>query len=640
MTNEIQHPDKLRPGDCVGPWRILEVLGAGGMGRVFKVESEGKLYALKMAVRLPGERVPGEEDIDGRCVREASAMLERTPHPHVPRVLQVGRWPDADAGYLYLVMEFIDGWSFHDWRYEKHPSAAQLVDVLLPIARTLADLHKAGVHHRDIHAHNVLIRKEDGRPFVLDFGSVWLPGARTLTQGLPPVNLSAAPPEMFEHFRSQGDAARFEGGEMADLYAFGVLLYGALTDGYPFAPELPLEKLVAAITLRIPRAPRWLNPKVPRSLSDIAMRLLAKRPQDRFESAEALQRALWEANKERTSREWKVPLDLPESGPAPMTDEELHERNLEEEKARRAAQLCEQAADEASVTKDSMGAGDTAADSYMPVSAVAARRTKVIWTWERARRPVAAVLSCALVAGLVAVTAWRMGRPGAPPSVPPQSSALPAQVEPGGKVASPGESPEARAAAASAEAGPHPATIARRAMPPEDSTSVKTLVNVQPKPSTALRTARKWVGAAVTCSALTGCPGAQVRPAPRAEACPEGALDTMAKWGIKPGDNHLASFKPYEDAHFMTVSEGQATVLLIGEFKGLRGGEALSGRLIFADRVYGRLTEARVDGRTFPVCFELDDERGGRGLIREPNGSASSARVYSSVTVRAVREFD
>ena len=132
MSTDIPHPDRLGPGDFVGPWKILEVLGAGGFGRVFKAESEGRVYALKMAVRPPGEKMPGEEDVDGRCMREAMAMLGRTPHPNVPRIFSVSRWPNTESGYLYVVMEFIDGWSFHEWRYETQPTAAQLVDVMLP----------------------------------------------------------------------------------------------------------------------------------------------------------------------------------------------------------------------------------------------------------------------------------------------------------------------------------------------------------------------------------------------------------------------------------------------------------------------------------------------------------------------------
>ncbi|MFP2927397.1 serine/threonine protein kinase [Pyxidicoccus sp. 3LG] len=643
MNSDIPHPDRLGPGDVVGPWKILEVIGAGGLGRVFRVEGEGKVYALKMAVRPPGERAPGEEDIDGWCMREATAMLGRSPHPNIPRVYQVGRWPDPEAGYLYVVMDFIDGWRFTDWRYETHPTAAQLVDVLLPIARTLADLHKAGIHHRDLNANNVVIRKEDSKPFLLDFGSVSLPGARTLTQGLPPVNLSVAPPEAFEHARLNGEDARFRGGPAADLYALGVLLYGALTDGYPFNPELPPERLVAAITLHRPRAPHRANPKVPLSLSRITMRLLEKQPENRFESAEALYTELWEANKQRTSSQWRVSLDLPESGPAPMTEEEVYERELDE-RNRRAAQAREHEGDNAAPDV-STEAGNKAADTYAQMSVVAARGTEALWTWKRARRPVAAVLSCALVAVLVALAAWwSTTRPTALPSVPPHASALPLQAEPRREVAPPSESPEAKAVADSPEvAAPNTATIAASAMPPEESASVTTLTNVQSKqPSTALRATRRVVGAAITCSALAGCPGAQVRPAPPPEECPDGAMETMAKWDIKPGDDHLATFVTEGDARLITVSEGRTTVYItIGHFKKLRAATALSGRLIFGDRVYGRLTEAWVDGHTLPVCFEMEDEIDSRrGLVRKPSGSAETAKVLSSITVKAVGSFE
>jgi hypothetical protein len=178
-------------------------------------------------------------------------------------------------------------------------------------------------------------------------------------------------------------------------------------------------------------------------------------------------------------------------------------------------------------------------------------------------------------------------------------------------------------------------------MSSEDSKSVTTLTNVQSKPSTALRTARKLAGAAITCSALAGCPGAQVRPAPPAEECPPGAVEMMAKWDIEPGDNHFASFEAWETPSYLTVSEGPTTVYIGGgRFKEMPAAE-LSGRLIVAERVYGRITGAKVDGRTFPVCFELEDLREyGRGLVREPNGSASSARVWGGVTVRAVRRFE
>ncbi|WP_225410783.1 serine/threonine protein kinase [Stigmatella hybrida] len=619
MSTNIPHPDRLAPGDFVGSWKILEVLGAGGLGRVFKAESEGKVYALKMAVRLPGQKMPGEEDLDGWCMREATAMMGRSPHPNIPRVFSVGRWPDPESGFLFVVMEYVDGLRFTDWRFETHPGAAQLVDVMLPLVRTLADLHKAGIQHRDLNAQNVLIRKDNGSPVLLDFGSVSLPGARTLTQGIPPVNLSVVPPEAFEHARLNGEDARFRGGPSADLYGIGVLMYQALTDGYPFNPELPPERLLAAITLRMPRAPHRVNPKAPKSLSAITMRLLSKRPEDRFDSAETLYQALWEANKERASREWKVPLDLPESGPAPMTEEEVHEREMEE-RARRAFEPSK---------KDSTDAPPTE-EVFARMNTVPVRHTKVLWTWARVRRPLlGAAMAMALVASVVTLAWWLHA------STPWE------QEGPSGKLASPRDSPEARAATASSEAAPTPAITASGTMTPKDSTPVKTLVNEQSKqPSTALRAARKLAGAAITCSALTGCPGAQVRPAPPAEECPPGAVETMATWKIIPNNSNLATFPTRGSARVITVSEGQITVYLAGAFGKLPSSTALSGRLIFGDRVFGRLTEAKVDGRTFPVCFELEDltERV-RGLVREPNGSAGTVKVFSSVTVKAVARF-
>ncbi|MCP3139253.1 serine/threonine protein kinase [Pyxidicoccus xibeiensis] len=639
MSIDIPHPDRLAPGDFVGPWKLLEVLGAGGLGRVFKVESEGKVYALKMAVRLPGEKLPGEEDVDGWCMREATAMMGRSPHPNIPRVFQVGRWPNPESGFLFVVMEYVDGLSFTDWRYETHPSAAQLVDVMLPLVRTLADLHKAGIQHRDLNAQNVLIRRDDGRPVLLDFGSASLPGARTLTQGIPPVNLSVVPPEAFEHARLNGEDARFRGGPSADLYALGVLMYQALADGYPFNPELSPERLLAAITLRMPRAPHRVNPKAPKSLSAISMRLLAKRPEDRFDSAETLYKSLWEANKERTSREWKVPLGLPESGPAPVTDEEMQERKRDDERTRLTVEAREAEEDAASAKKDSTDAPPSE-EVFARMNTVPVRHTKTLWTWARVRRPVLGMTTAfALVAGLVVLASWwSTNRPDALPSMAPHASTRPVQPGLGQEVAPPWMPPEANAVAASPEAAFTPTTLASPAMLSEDSAPVKTPTTL---PSTPLRAARKAVGVATTCTLLTGCPGAQVRPDPPPEACPEGAVEAMEKWNITPGEEHVGVFVRRVNPHYMEVSEGPTTVYISGgQFKDMPGAAALSGRLIFGARVFGRLTQAKTpDGKTFPVCFELEDEEGGRGLIREADGGPGTAKVFSSVTVRAVRKF-
>jgi len=317
MTTHALHPDQLEPGHMVGTWRILESLGSGGMGHAFKVEQDGHFYVLKMALRpAAAESPPAEEDVDRRLGHEAAFLLAHDSHPGVLRVVEVGRWPHA-RGYRFFVTEHVEGETFHEWRERTRPSAAKLLDVFTELVRMLAELHRRGVHHRDLKADNLLIRREDERPFLLDFGSVHLPGASTLTVGLPPGTPHALPPEAVAFVRGETwrTGARFSGGAPGDLYSLGVLLYEALTNSHPFDPLLPTEQLVTAIETVVPPAPHELMPGVPRVLSGIAMRLLAKNPDERYPSAEALLQALRDAAKEKPLPEWTAPLPLPPEGP-------------------------------------------------------------------------------------------------------------------------------------------------------------------------------------------------------------------------------------------------------------------------------------------------------------------------------------
>lgn len=301
MTTEVLHPDHLQPGSMVGPWRIVEVLGAGSFGRVFKAERDGSLYALKMALRpAAAERQPGEEDVDGRFAQEVAVLLAHTSQPGLLRVHAVDRWPDARAGYRYFVTDYVEGDTFHSWRWRARPSTARLVEVFSELVHTVGELHRRGVHHRDLKAENILVRREDERPFLIDFGTVRLPGASALTVGSPPPGtLHIQPPEVAAFILDGAwkEGARFDAGAAGDLYALGVLLYEALADGHPFRPSLGTEQLLVAIETVVPRAPHYINPQVPLPLSRICMRLLSKRPEERFESAEALLQSLWVASK-------------------------------------------------------------------------------------------------------------------------------------------------------------------------------------------------------------------------------------------------------------------------------------------------------------------------------------------------------
>jgi serine/threonine-protein kinase len=262
MTTNSLHPDHLQPGHQVGPWRIVERLGVGGSARVFKVEREGIFYALKMSLRpLPTGEEGAEEEEDTawrwRMTREVAALLTYAPQPNLLRVHALDCWPHPHKGYPFFVTDLVEGEDWHHWRWRTNPPAAGLVDTFSEVVRTVGVLHERGVYHRDLKAENLLIRREDGRPFLIDFGNVRLPGAFALTLGVPPGVIHLLPPELMEYTRSQvwKQGVPFQGGVGADLYALGVLLYQGLTNRHPFNPELPDQELVAAISTIVPAAP-------------------------------------------------------------------------------------------------------------------------------------------------------------------------------------------------------------------------------------------------------------------------------------------------------------------------------------------------------------------------------------------------
>ncbi|HSP77925.1 MAG TPA: hypothetical protein VLQ93_05325 [Myxococcaceae bacterium] len=149
------------------------------------------------------------------------------------------------------------------------------------------------------------------------------------------------------------------------------------------------------------------------------------------------------------------------------------------------------------------------------------------------------------------------------------------------------------------------------------------------------------VGAAC-CATLAGCPAPQIRPTPQPEACPPGAVETMKELGISLGAEHGATFPAELPPEIITVEEGFTSIKLIGPWKELPSSTVFRGRLLIGeDRVFGRFTEAETPtGTSYPVCLELRDRRGGRGIRRKADGGPDRARIFSTVDVRAVDRFE
>jgi serine/threonine protein kinase len=290
----MQHPFHLMPDMMVGPWRIVARLGAGGFGAVYRVEYEGEPYALKFAVHGPDS-----EDLnrtDERARRELACLL-LIHHPHVVRVWSHGRWPHPRDGYHYVVMDYVEGLTLQQWVKQERPTQRQVLQLFSTLALTLEALHAQGIHHRDLKGSNILVRAKDGAPVLVDFGAAEDSAASglPLTEGpLPPGTPHLRTPEALrfqrEHYADL--SARYAFRPTDDLYALGATLYEVLTGAPPFPPSLPREVLSELIETRMPASPETLNGQVSPELGALVMRLLAKRPEERFASGRLLHEQL------------------------------------------------------------------------------------------------------------------------------------------------------------------------------------------------------------------------------------------------------------------------------------------------------------------------------------------------------------
>ncbi len=283
---------------------VEAVLGSGGFATVYRVRGpEGHVSALKL---LPLEQ--GEERA-ARAWRELSLGM-RLRHPNLARQLGAGQWPEDKPRFVWLKLELIEGPTLEEWGLEPGRTVGEVVERVLEVARALAVMHEAGVVHRDVKEANVLVRESNGQAVLVDFGVSYREGDRTLTKGMfPPGTLPYRAPEAWAYGRAHVGVAgaHYRAGPADDLYALGVILYRLLTGRFPFRFTDEGWVDVEAVLHRAPLPPHLLNPRVPREVEAVCLRLLAKGPEARYPSAVALYEALEEL-KAGADAAWKEPL--------------------------------------------------------------------------------------------------------------------------------------------------------------------------------------------------------------------------------------------------------------------------------------------------------------------------------------------
>ncbi len=245
--------------------------------------------------------------------------MDKAVHPNVVRFHGCGRWPDPVEGHTYHVMDKVPGLPLDVWAETRNPSFLQFAEVGAKMALALGELHGRGVFHRDVKPENILIREPDGEPVLVDFGVGDYAGAVPLTTTpLPPGTSHLRSPEAMRFWmeRGGGSCETYEMGAADDLYALGVSLYRAATGHYPFPPDILGDLVGVAICTRRAHAPRDFNRRVPRALSDVLSRMLAKAPEERYGSGAEVHAALMAAATFGGRSSWEASLFDWEDRPA------------------------------------------------------------------------------------------------------------------------------------------------------------------------------------------------------------------------------------------------------------------------------------------------------------------------------------
>src|SRR5580693_9499602 len=276
----VNPDDPLIGRTLPGGYLMLELVGIGGMGRVYRAEQTA--LGRTVAVKIIHPHLVGEENAAARFITESRAA-SRLNHPNSVGIIDFGKSPD---GQMYLVMEFLRGRDLARVTYEDGPLPfRRIVDVLRQTLAALAEAHSADIIHRDLKPENIILEPvRSGGDFVkvVDFG---LAKMRVETQqpSITSPGIVCGTPEYMSPEQARGDPLD----PRSDLYSVGVILYQLITGRLPFEADSPTQVVLSHLT-EMPKDPQDVAPErqIPKPLVDVALKALAKDPKDRFQDAD------------------------------------------------------------------------------------------------------------------------------------------------------------------------------------------------------------------------------------------------------------------------------------------------------------------------------------------------------------------
>ena len=265
-----------------GSFQILQKIGSGGMGAVYKA-LQPEMNRM-VGVKILHPKLANRQDLVSRFRREARAMSQLT-HPNTVRVFLYG---ELDDGSLYIIMEFLDGKNLNQTVRSEGPFPVErALPILIQASGALDEAHKVGIIHRDLKPENIFLVQSGGVhdfPKVLDFGLAKVgerqmaPGSVILTQE----GMVFGTPEFMSPEQAQGKTLTAG----SDIYSLAVILYEVLTGKLPFDAKNALDFIQFHVTGRpIPLNQRLPGRTFPPLLEKVIDRALSKNPEDRFASA-------------------------------------------------------------------------------------------------------------------------------------------------------------------------------------------------------------------------------------------------------------------------------------------------------------------------------------------------------------------
>src|SRR6185436_3388363 len=269
-------------GQTISHYRIVSKLGEGGMGVVYLAEDT--LLGRHVAIKTLTEGGLGRQHFRTRFLREARAVSALS-HANIATIYEYGETPQGDP---YIVMEFVRGQTLADLISKHNLTLERALEIIIDVALALGEAHRHGIVHRDIKPSNIAIA-ENGQVKVLDFGLAKQvetdPEIKSGTHGVAVTQTREGVMLGTPMYLSPEQAMGVSVDARSDLFSLGSVFYECVTGQPPFGGSSPIE-ICAKVIRDDPVPPSSLNPQVVPDLDRISLKSLAKKPDERYQSAE------------------------------------------------------------------------------------------------------------------------------------------------------------------------------------------------------------------------------------------------------------------------------------------------------------------------------------------------------------------